>query len=82
MEALQARLEEAAAEVKATTMATRNKNKLEILDEIRLMAAEAAKCRNPFLRKELWKKALKARREFDARVGSLPWGKKLCGDQL
>ena len=50
--ALQARVEGAAVEIKATTLASRNKNK--------------------FI---LRKKAQKARREFDARVGALPRGK-------
>ena len=47
---LQGRLE--AAAVNATTMASRNKNQFKVLDEIREMA-EAAKCRNPVLRKDL-----------------------------
>ena len=46
LEALQVRLE-AAGEVMGTTTATRNKNKFKILDDIRKMATEAAKCRNP-----------------------------------
>ena len=41
--ALQQRLEDAAAAVKATTTAMRNKNKVPVPDEIREMAAEAAK---------------------------------------
>ena len=45
LQALQARLEEAAAEVKATMMATRNMNKFKIPDEIRKMATETAKSR-------------------------------------
>ena len=54
---LQERLEEAEAEaaVKATTMATRNKNKFKIPAEIRKLATEAARGRNPILRKELRK---------------------------
>ena len=74
LEALQARLEEAATNVKANTRATKNKNKLKVPDETRVMATAAAKCRNLFLRKELRKKARKARREFDARVSALPTG--------
>ena len=42
LDALQARLEEAAAEVKGT----RHKNKFKIPDEVRMMATAAAKCRN------------------------------------
>ena len=61
LEALQARLEEAAAEVKATTTATRNKNKLKVSDEIKTMQ----NCRNPLL---------KSRTEFDDRVGAPPRG--------
>ena len=45
LEVLQARLEGAVAEVKATTTATRNRNNFKILDEIREMAA-AAQCRD------------------------------------
>ena len=44
-------------------------------DEIREMAAEAAKCRDPGRRKLLRKSACKARREFDARRTALPKGK-------
>ena len=50
----QVRLEGAAAEVKATTTANRNKDKFKILDEIREMAA-VAKCRDPLRRKALRK---------------------------
>ena len=74
---LQERLEEAAVTVKATRTATRNKNKFNIPVEIRKMATGAAKCRNLVLRKELRKKARKARREFDGRVGALPRGKTI-----
>ena len=55
--ALQGRLEGAAAGVKATTMASRNKNKFMVPDEIREMTALAAKCRDPVRRKVLRKKA-------------------------
>ena len=55
LEALQERLEVAAA-VKATTTATRNKNKFMIPDEIREMAA-AAQYRDPLEWKVLRKKA-------------------------
>ena len=48
--AFQARLEEEAAAVKATTTATENKNKFMIPDEIREVAAAAAKCRDPVRR--------------------------------
>ena len=47
LETLQARLKESAAEVKATTTATRNNYKFKVPDEIRMMAA-AAKCRETF----------------------------------
>ena len=50
LEVLQARLEGAVAEVKATTTATRNQNNSKILDEIWEMAA-AAQCRDPLRRK-------------------------------
>ena len=43
------------AEVKATTTATRNKNKFKIPDEIRKMATEAVKCENPIQWKKFWK---------------------------
>ena len=63
---LQGRSEKAAAAVKATTTAVRNKNKFTVPDEIRETAAEAVKCRNPVRRKLLRKRAHKARREFEA----------------
>ena len=52
VDSLQERLEAAAA-VKATTTATRNKNKFQVPAVIRKMATEAAKCRNPIFGKEL-----------------------------
>ena len=55
-------------EVKAATLAYRNKNKFMVPDEIRELASVAAQCR------VLRRKAQKARREFDARVGALPRG--------
>ena len=62
--ALQERLEDAAAAVKATTTAVRNENKFTVPGEIREMAAEAATCREPVRRKSLRKEASKARREL------------------
>ena len=53
--ALQGRLEEAAAAVKAATTASRNRNKFSVPDDIRVMAAEAAKYRDPVRRKLLRK---------------------------
>ena len=47
-------LEVAAAVVKATKTATRNKNMFKIPAESRELA-KAAKCRIPILRKEIWK---------------------------
>ena len=73
--ALQERLEEAAAAVKATTTAVRNRNKFTVPDEIREMAAEAATCRDLVRRKLLRKRAHKARREFKAGRAVLPGGK-------
>ena len=69
LEALQSRLEGAVAQVKATTMASRNNKKFMVPDEIR------AQCRDPVRRKVLREKAQKARTEFDARAGALPSGK-------
>ena len=63
---LHERLVVAAAEVKATTTASRNRNKFCVPEEIRKMASEAAKCRNPVRKKELRKIARKPRREFEA----------------
>ena len=71
---MQARLEGAVVVVKATTMASRNKNKFMVPDDIREMAGLAAKCRDPAKRRVLRKKAQKARRELDARMGALPRG--------
>ena len=45
--ALQERLEDAAAAVKATTTAIRNKHKFMVLEGIMAMAAVAAKCGDP-----------------------------------
>ena len=75
LEALQARLEGAVVEVKATTLASRNKNKFMVPEEIRELASVAAQCRDPVKRRVLRKKAQKSRREIDARVGALPRGK-------
>ena len=75
LEDLQARLEGAVVEVKATTLASRNKNKFMVPDEIRELASMAAQCCDPVKRRVLRKKAQKARRELDARVWVLPRGK-------
>ena len=75
LEALQATLEGAVVEVKATTLASRNKNKFMVPKEIREFASPAAQCRDPVKRRVLRKKAQKARRGFDARVAALPRGK-------
>ena len=58
--------------VKATTTAVRNESQFKVLDDVREMAA-ATKCRDPVSRKVLRKRASRARREFDARVGALLW---------
>ena len=65
LEALQARVE-GAVEVKATTLASRNKNKFMVPEEIREFASLAAQCRDP-VKRILRKNAQKARGEFDAR---------------
>ena len=72
--ASQERLEEAAAAIKATTTAIKNKSKFMVPDEIKEMAAAAAKCRDPVRRKMLRKSARKPRRELDASRGALPRG--------
>ena len=75
LEALQARVEGAAVEVLAAALASRDKNKFMVPEEIRELASLAAQCRDPVKRRVLRKKAQKARNEFDARVGALPRGK-------
>ena len=60
--------------VEATTTASRNRNKLFVPDDIRGLATEAAKCRDPARRKLLRKSARKARREFEASRAVLPRG--------
>ena len=55
----------AAAEVKATTTSSRNRNKFCVPEEIRQMASDEAKCQNP-LKKQLRNIDRKARREFEA----------------
>ena len=52
----------AAAEVKATTTSTRNRNTFCVPEEIRKMASDAAKCQNPVRKKQLRKVAREARR--------------------
>ena len=64
--ALQDRLVETVSAVKATATASRNRNKFSVPDEIRQLALDAAKCRNPKQKKELHKIACTARREFEA----------------
>ena len=49
--------------------------KIRVPEEIRECSTLAAQCRDPVKRKILRKKARKARREFDAKVGALPRGK-------
>ena len=73
--ASQDRLEEAAAAVKAITTAVRNRNKFTVPNEIREMAAEAAKCRDPLRRKPPRKRTREARREFKAGGAVQPGGK-------
>ena len=68
LEALQARVEGAAVEIKATTMASRNKNKFMVPERIRELASRRHTVKRKFLRK----KAQKARRELDATMGALP----------
>ena len=72
LEVLQERVEEAAAAVMASTTATSNKNKFKNPDETRKMATEAAKCRNPVLRKVFRKKVWKAR-SFKSPLSSSYW---------
>ena len=58
LEVSQERLEGAAAVVKATTMATRNKNKFKVPAEIRQVVTEVARCRNLVVNKVLRKKGI------------------------
>ena len=69
------RLVKAAAEIKATTTSSRNQKKFCVPEEIRQMASNAAKCRDPVRRRHLRKIALKSRREFEAEKAVLPRGK-------
>ena len=75
MAVLQDTQEKAVAAINSTTTALRNKKKFTVLDEIREMAAEAAKCRDLVTRKLLQKNARKARREFEAGRATLTRGK-------
>ena len=68
------RLEDAAKGVKAATTAMRIKNKFTVPDEVREMASEAAKCRDPVRRKLLRQSARKAPRDFEAGRAALPRG--------
>ena len=69
----------AAAEVKATTTATRNTNKFKISDEIRITTTSAAKCRNPILREVLKKKSTKGPKRIRCQSGS-PTHRKDCAE--
>ena len=64
-----------AAEIKVTTTSSRNRNLFCVLEEIRKMASDAAKSRDPVKRRHLRKIARKARREFEAGKAVLPRGK-------
>ena len=72
----QDRLVGAAAEVRATTTSSRNRNKFCVLEDIRKMASDAATCRNPVKKKHLRKIVREARREFEAGRAVLPRRKK------
>ena len=67
------RLVKAAAEIKATTTSSRNRKI--VPEEIRQVASNAAKCRDPVRRRHLRKVAHKVRREFEAGKAVLPTGK-------
>ena len=74
----------AAAEILATITSSRNRNKFCVPEDIRQMASEAAKSRDPVRGRHLRKIAQKARREFEAvesgvtqREGSRPVVTKL-----
>ena len=71
------RLVLAAAEIKATTTSSRNRNKFCVPEdeEVRQMASDAAKSRDPVRRRYLRKIARKAQREFEAEKTVLPRGK-------
>ena len=69
---MQARLEGAVVEVEATTLASTNKNNYMVPEEIRELESVATQCREQVKKRVLTKKAQKARRAFDARVGALP----------
>ena len=62
----------AVAEVEGTTTLSRNSDKFCVPDEIRKIAADAAKCRNPVTKKHMRKIARNARREIEARRAVLP----------
>ena len=68
------RLVSAATEIKASTTSSRNRNKFCVSVEIRQMASDAAKCRDPVKRRHLRNIAQKAR-EFAAVKAVLPRGK-------
>ena len=65
----------AIAEIKATTTSSRNRNKFCVPEEIRQMASDAAKSRNPVRRRHMRKIAQKSRREFGAGKAVPPRGK-------
>ena len=66
------RLVGAAAEVKATTTSSRNRNMFCVLAEIRRMASDAAWCPNPVRTNQLRKLAREVRREFEVERAVLP----------
>ena len=65
----------AAAEILAAITSSRNRNKFCVPEDIRQMASEAAKSRDPVRGRHLRKIAQKARREFEAVKAVLPRGK-------
>ena len=65
----------AAAEIRATTTSSRNRNKFCVPEEVRQMASDAVKSRDAVRIRFLRKIARKARREFEAEKAVLPRGK-------
>ena len=68
------RLVKAAVEIKAITTSSRNRKTFCVAEEIRQVAANATKCRDPVRRRHLRKTAQKDRREFEAGNAELPRG--------
>ena len=84
LEALQTRLEGAAVDVKASSLASRNKNKFMVLEEIRELTSVAAQCRDPVKREGLEEEGTESVQRIRCQCGGFAMGQsrqETCGDE-